>query len=50
MPPDAFALTLPASIFTSASYSDDLVKTGDGWRFKKRTTKGDVAPPPKPQP
>ena len=42
--------TKPASIATSASYSDDLVKTADGWRFKKRTTKGDVAPPPKPQP
>jgi hypothetical protein len=39
--------TKPASIATSATYSDDLVKTADGWRFKKRATKGDVAPPPK---
>ena len=42
--------TKPASIVTSASYSDQLVKTPQGWRFKKRATKGDVAPPPKPQP
>ena len=44
--------TKPPSIFTSASYSDELVKTAQGWRFKKRATKGDVAPPapPKPQP
>jgi hypothetical protein len=41
--------TKPATIVTSASYSDDLVKTAQGWRFKKRATKGDVAPPPKPQ-
>lgn len=41
--------TKPASIATSASYSDELVKTAQGWRFKKRATKGDVAPPPKPQ-
>lgn len=40
--------TKPASIATSASYSDELVKTAQGWRFKKRATKGDVAPPPKP--
>jgi hypothetical protein len=39
----------PATIVTSASYSDDLVKTGQGWRFKKRATKGDVAPAAKPQ-
>jgi hypothetical protein len=38
--------TKPASIFTSATYSDELVKTPQGWRFKKRATKGDVAPPP----
>lgn len=38
--------TKPASIVTSASYSDELVKTPEGWRFKKRATKGDVAPPP----
>jgi hypothetical protein len=36
--------TKPASIATSANYSDELVKTPQGWRFKKRATKGDVAP------
>jgi len=34
----------PASILTTATYTDSLVKTKDGWRFTKRTTKGDVAP------
>jgi hypothetical protein len=38
----------PATIVTSASYSDELVKTAQGWRFKKRATKGDAPPPPKP--
>jgi len=39
----------PPTIATSAAYSDELVKTAQGWRFKKRQTKGDVAPaaPPK---
>jgi actinorhodin biosynthesis protein ActVIA len=37
--------TKPATIATSATYSDELVKTAQGWRFKKRATKGDVAPP-----
>ena len=41
--------TKPASIVTSASYTDEIVKTVQGWRFKKRATKGDVAPPAKPQ-
>ena len=36
--------TKPASIVASASYSDELVRTAQGWRFTKRTTKGDVAP------
>jgi hypothetical protein len=36
--------TKPATIVTSASYADELVKTPQGWRFKKRATKGDVAP------
>jgi len=36
--------TKPASIVTSAAYTDELVKTAQGWRFKKRQTKGDVAP------
>ena len=39
--------TKPATIATSATYSDELVKTAQGWRFKKRATKGDVAPPAK---
>jgi hypothetical protein len=38
----------PATIVTSASYTDELVKTPQGWRFKKRATKGDTAPAPKP--
>jgi hypothetical protein len=37
--------TKPASILTTATYTDSLVKTKDGWRFTKRTTKGDSAPP-----
>ena len=39
----------PPTIATSASYTDELVKTPQGWRFKKRQTKGDSAPaaPPK---
>ena len=41
--------TKPPSILTSASYTDELVKTDQGWRFKKRATKGDVVPAPKPQ-
>jgi len=41
--------TKPATIATSASYTDQLVKTAQGWRFKKRATKGDAAPPAKPQ-
>ena len=39
----------PATIATSATYSDELVKTAQGWRFKKRATKGDVAPPAAPK-
>ena len=34
----------PPTIATSASYSDQLVKTAQGWRFKKRATKGDAVP------
>jgi uncharacterized protein (TIGR02246 family) len=37
--------TKPPSILTTATYTDSLVKTKDGWRFTKRTTKGDNAPP-----
>jgi hypothetical protein len=36
--------TKPPSILTTASYTDRLIKTKDGWRFTKRTTKGDSAP------
>jgi hypothetical protein len=36
--------TKPPSILTTATYTDSLVKTKDGWRFTKRTTKADVAP------
>jgi hypothetical protein len=36
--------TKPASITTTGTYTDSLIKTKDGWRFTKRTTKGDVAP------
>lgn len=36
--------TKPATIVTSASYTDELVRTAQGWRFAKRTTKGDAVP------
>jgi uncharacterized protein (TIGR02246 family) len=36
--------TKPPSILATATYTDSLVKTKDGWRFTKRTTKGDSAP------
>jgi SnoaL-like domain len=36
--------TKPASILTTATYTDSLIKTKDGWRFTKRTTKGDTVP------
>src|SRR5262245_16783726 len=42
--------TKPPSIFTSASCSDELVKTPQAWRLKKRATKGDTAPPAPPKP
>jgi hypothetical protein len=38
--------TKPISIVATATYTDSLVKTKEGWRFTKRTTKGDVAPTP----
>ncbi len=38
--------TKPVSIVGTGTYSDSLIKTKDGWRFTKRTTKGDVAPAP----
>jgi hypothetical protein len=39
----------PASIANTGTYSDALVRTPDGWRFKSRTIKGD-APPAAPAP
>ena len=36
--------TKPASLLASSTYSDELIKTKQGWRFTKRTVKGDVAP------
>jgi SnoaL-like domain len=36
--------TKPPSIVGTASYTDSLVKTKDGWRFTKRVTKGDTVP------
>jgi len=34
--------TKPASVVSTGMYTDSLVKTKDGWRFKQRTTKGDA--------
>jgi hypothetical protein len=45
--------TKPTGILMTGSYTDSLIKTKDGWRFTKRTTKSDVtppAPPPAPAP
>src|SRR5271170_4187669 len=36
--------TKPASILTTATYTDSLVKTKQGWRFTKRTTAADTVP------
>ena len=36
----------PPVIAAAAKYDDQLVKTADGWRFKKRVTKGEGPPPP----
>jgi hypothetical protein len=36
--------TKPPSIVGTASYTDNLIRTKDGWRFTKRITKGDTAP------
>ena len=35
--------TNPPTIARSGNYTDELVKTAQGWRFKKRATKFDVA-------
>jgi hypothetical protein len=40
--------TKPVSILMTGTYTDSLVKTKEGWRFTKRMTKGDVAPPAPP--
>ena len=32
--------TKPPSILTTATYTDSLVKTKDGWRFTKRIDQG----------
>ncbi|HEY2529963.1 MAG TPA: nuclear transport factor 2 family protein [Xanthobacteraceae bacterium] len=34
----------PPSVLATGNYTDSLVKTKDGWRFTKRTTKMDSAP------
>ena len=36
--------TTPATIAASGSYADELVKTAEGWRFKKRAVRIDAAP------
>jgi hypothetical protein len=38
----------PPVITTAAKYEDQLVKTPQGWRFKKRVTKGEGPPPAAP--
>ena len=35
----------PPTIAAAAKYDDQLVKTAQGWRFKKRVTKGEGPPP-----
>jgi hypothetical protein len=36
----------PPALGAAAKYEDQLVKTSQGWRFKKRATKGEGPPPP----
>lgn len=36
----------PPAIVSTAKYTDALVKTADGWRFKQRATRGDAPPRP----
>lgn len=36
----------PPAIASTAKYTDSLVKTPQGWRFKQRATKGDAPPRP----
>jgi hypothetical protein len=36
----------PAAVMATGVYSDELVKTADGWRFKSRAVKMDAPTPP----
>jgi|SRR5271165_2857578 len=38
----------PPTVFAAAKYEDQLVKTPDGWRFKKRVTHNEGPPPAAP--
>ena len=40
--------TKPVSIIATGTYTDTLVKTAAGWRFKTRNTRLDAAPPAAP--
>ena len=40
----------PPVIGSTAKYTDTLVRTPQGWRFKSRATKGDPPPPAQPKP
>jgi uncharacterized protein (TIGR02246 family) len=40
--------TKPTSVGGYVTYSDVLVKTANGWRFKSRTLKAEMAPPAAP--
>jgi ketosteroid isomerase-like protein len=40
----------PPVIATTAKYTDTLVKTPQGWRFKTRATRADPPPPAQPKP
>jgi len=40
--------TKPVSVINTGTYTDTLVKTADGWRFKTRTTHSDTPPPAAP--
>ena len=42
--------TKPAGIASTGMYSDTLVKTASGWRFKTRMVKTDAAPAPAAKP
>ncbi len=40
----------PPAMLSPSKYEDLLVKTADGWRFKRRMVKGDTAPAPAAKP